>query len=649
MPVNNGTGTAPAPPRGRQVLPVFIGRDIRSVKSYARASYGAIHSFVILLRIPGMTADLYYLIRSPLLRHPSLGWRKFRKRIGGQEAGKPVQAPGDLKYACPAWWQPRLQAWFAACDLQEESYPWNRVFGREFPETKLLELCARGPESNVRGLPGDVKLPWEFSRSYSFTLNAARAGRNAEQVATDTAAAMERWLAANAGHDSCPWICAMEVAIRVVNWIFADVLLDGRIARILGRSRWTQLIWRHGETVWRRLETRLTTNSNHYLSNLLGLWVVGQCFPEDSRARRWRLFAQKEFPRALITQTFRDGALDESSLPYHALVTEMALLFCLCQADREALPPSFRERIAQMCEIVSEFRAAPGDVFCIGDDDGGRIVPLDFIMRHGGRADALLALARTVGILDSRSGKSHGQFNRTSAGWWKTQSAQWTVALEYGATRSRRTGCGHSHNDTLAVLAEWQGQPLLIDPGSYLYTSDPVARNEFRSVWSHSTLVVNGEEHNPLRQDTYGMFTLPDRHGPARLVSESPGHIAVEWPYRLPRGGKMRIGREVKVGGECLCIRDTWHGSQDVELTWIFHVAPGIAARVRRTDVQLSLPGDETVLMTWESKSDINWEVKPSRCATFYGEQNSTLCVIARLPQKTSCGFIDWRFSSSAN
>jgi len=53
---------------------------------------------------------------------------------------------------------------------------------------------------------------------------------------------------------------------------------------------------------------------------------------------------------------------------------------------------------------------------------------------------------------------------------------------------------GHGHNDKLSFELNLSGIDIYIDSGTYLYTSLPELRNEFRSVKAHNIPIIDGEE-----------------------------------------------------------------------------------------------------------------------------------------------------------
>lgn len=68
---------------------------------------------------------------------------------------------------------------------------------------------------------------------------------------------------------------------------------------------------------------------------------------------------------------------------------------------------------------------------------------------------------------------------------------------------------GHSHNDQLSLTLTLDGKQVIADPGSYLYTPDPVMRNKFRGTAVHFTpQPVSGIEQNEWEDGQRGLFSI---------------------------------------------------------------------------------------------------------------------------------------------
>ncbi|MBT3926372.1 MAG: hypothetical protein HOF33_05250, partial [Rhodospirillaceae bacterium] len=64
---------------------------------------------------------------------------------------------------------------------------------------------------------------------------------------------------------------------------------------------------------------------------------------------------------------------------------------------------------------------------------------------------------------------------------------------------------GHAHNDQLAIELWIDGNCVIADPGSYVYTPLPERRNAYRSVTAHFTPQLEGAEPSSLDA---GLFAL---------------------------------------------------------------------------------------------------------------------------------------------
>jgi hypothetical protein len=135
----------------------------------------------------------------------------------------------------------------------------------------------------------------------------------------------------------------------------------------------------------------------------------------------------------------------------------------------------------------------------------------------------------------------------------------------------------HAHNDALAFELAAHEQPLVIDPGSFLYTADPAERNRFRSTAYHSTLQVDGAEQNPLRADTlFAMQDIRRAHalewepGPSR-ASFTGRHHGYE---RLPAPATHTRRIELDAATATVRITDSIASTGEHDLQWTFPLAP---------------------------------------------------------------------------
>jgi hypothetical protein len=139
----------------------------------------------------------------------------------------------------------------------------------------------------------------------------------------------------------------------------------------------------------------------------------------------------------------------------------------------------------------------------------------------------------------------------------------------------------HKHNDLLSFEYHRGGTPLIVDPGSYVYTSDGEARNRFRGTAQHNTLMVDGVEQNELRPDwLFRLFetshaesiAFDDRTDFVEYVGRHHGYERLADPVT-----HERTFRFVKTSGDLTIVdRLTGRGRHDVR--WHFHLAPGVAA-----------------------------------------------------------------------
>lgn len=96
-----------------------------------------------------------------------------------------------------------------------------------------------------------------------------------------------------------------------------------------------------------------------------------------------------------------------------------------------------------------------------------------------------------------------------SFGLWIWRSPALYLAIRCGSV-GQYGSAGHSHNDQLGLELWLDGRPVVLDPGTYLYTPLPERRNEYRSVAAHDAPALASAEPGLL---TRGLFQI-DRARP---------------------------------------------------------------------------------------------------------------------------------------
>ena len=447
---------------------------------------------------------------------------------------------------------------------------WQRDFktGRRWP----LEHISGVPVSYPDG--SDIKVPWELSRCQHLPLLAGAHRVTGEaRYLDEIGAQLADWIASNPVEFGANWACTMDVAIRAANWIAALALC----AEAAAGSEWLEpavgSLLLHGRFIRGHLEWA-ESRGNHYLSDVVGLLPVAALFSAGAEGRAWAQWAAAELVAEMDHQVRVDGCDHEASIPYHRLVTE--LFVCGGQAADAlvpgVLPDRFHSRLDDMLDFVAAYTRPDGLAPQIGDADDGRFLPLGDYARGDPRSHVhLFAQAQRP----YERGGAHAGF--PEGGYYVMQAGDLYAIVRCGDVGVGGLG-SHAHNDQLAFELAWRGQPMVVDPGTYLYTADPDARNLFRSTAFHSALRIGGAEQNELSPER--LFALDDRTR-ARAVTWDPdgatstfvgrhhGYEALDPPATHER----RFDFDGAAGS--LTIVDTVRSRGRHELEWTFPLAPG--------------------------------------------------------------------------
>lgn len=496
----------------------------------------------------------------------------------------------------------------------KSGYRWPRVPYQNVEVTRLTDTS-------------DAKVPWELSRSHHL-LTLARAARlfDDRRFADELEAQLASWLAENPAGYGINWTTPMEVAIRAINWVYAlGTLEPWRPVRAPLRADVARSLEVHGRHIAANLEGAPHLRGNHYLANILGLFVLGAVLVGNSRTARWFSRAHAALEREVIAQVHEDGVGFEASLPYHGLALEMFLV-AKKTADEAGRPFSraFHERLERMLEASRALRHPDGRLPQIGDADSGRVLPggcrreptIDYLLWTGAALFGqqrplpqdpheevawLLGVGAWKRLADQPVAAPAAHTAFPASGFYVLRGRQAHVVVRCGDVGQNGNG-GHAHNDLLSFELS-HGTPLVVDSGTYAYTSDLEQRNLFRSTAAHNTVVVAGAEVNPIapsilfRLNQFGYPRVESWDEGAhrvRLVLSHDGYRRLMPPVIHRRTYSLvRTADELEVVDELL-----GDGEQNAES--FIHFAPGTEVgevgpnewEIRRGDVRYSAEFD---------------------------------------------------------
>lgn len=467
----------------------------------------------------------------------------------------------------------------------------------------------------------DVKGPWEIGRLQHLpTVGQAYWLTGDAKYPRYFARVVDDFIRRNPVGFGVQWACAMDVALRAVSLTIGVDFFQG--AKELSYGWWRRFLksmLEHGRFLAGNLEYGSAQGrmfgSNHNLSNLLGIHWLAHAFPHMDPGWAWRGMADNLLEREILHQILPDGGDFESSVPYQRLVVEI-LLSAYALSKHRQLPQSaaYRERLLASLRFIRALRQDGGRMPQIGDADDGRAHILSGYGTtwHESMDQLLVAGAHVLNCPELAEGV--GPEARVETLFWGPPSTESAVAalpksnlivlpdsqitvlrqaesyllFANGVVGTHGVG-NHKHNDQLAI--EWAvgRQPLLVDGGSYAYTCDAEARNEFRSTHTHNTVSVNGEEQH--RTDPKLLFRL-FQEGAAELIGtkstdETVGVVGRHCGYERLDPPLTHTRRVLMRPDGTVVLDDRFESAGRHPLRWFFLLYPGLTMQLEAGRLQL--------------------------------------------------------------
>jgi hypothetical protein len=379
---------------------------------------------------------------------------------------------------------------------------------------------------------GDAKLVWEPSRHHHLVvLGRAYRATGDLRHASAVVAQLDSWIAQCPFARGMNWRSPLEIAIRLINWVWVLDLI--RESGLVGRAfseRLERSVYLHLWEVVRRY-SRGSSANNHRIGEAAGVFIASSYFPRLDAGGRWRQGARRILIEEIVAQTHGDGGTREQAVGYHVFALQFFLLSALvARACGDDLGRPYWARLERMFDFLDALVEGGRGLPMVGDADDGYVLDLgaphdvrellgigavlfrrpDFVALAGGYPEAArwllggdsqaefeaLVPARAHVPLVSRALPESGYY--LLQGGHRGANDRVSVVFDCGELGFGSIAA-HGHADALSFTLRSFGADVLVDPGTYDYFTFPAWRRYFRSTRAHNTLVVDGQDQSVMQ------------------------------------------------------------------------------------------------------------------------------------------------------
>ncbi|KQP38297.1 heparinase [Methylobacterium sp. Leaf104] len=380
-------------------------------------------------------------------------------------------------------------------------------------------FCFDIPYRHERTL-GDIKYVWEFNRLQHLQPLAALVALEGDRAALAAIeAAVASWHAANPPFRGLGWNSGIELALRAVSLLIVASLCGDALSPATA-ERIRVMLAAHLHWL-RRYPSRFSSANNHLVAEAMAEFLIALAMPELGEARRAESEARATLEREAASQILDDGVPAEQSPTYGAFTAEMLMLASAAgRAAGRPLGAIVETRLAAFARFVGTLATPGGAVPAIGDDDEGRVLTLTHPPETAYPASVAAAIAghlrqapfgpvapdpelRDAVFAAPRAGtiRPLGLETFPTGGLTVVREARCgrdlTLVIDHGPL-GYLTIAAHGHADANSIMLTLDGEPVIVDPGTYLYHSGGPWRDWFRGTAAHSTLTLAGLDQSTI-------------------------------------------------------------------------------------------------------------------------------------------------------
>ena len=547
--------------------------------------------------------------------------------------------------------------------------------GKHFPKTFSHKIDIRSDKY------GSAKHVWEVNRQ-QFLLHIAwlykTTGQHKYLVLYCHHLGM--WRDANPYLVGVNWYSNIEVNLRLINWFFGWEVLDidnlrkkDPIVEEFIAEIWTPLICDHADFSYNHPSFYSSAN-NHLVAEYAGLFVAA-CKWQIPHQKARLDYARKGLEREILKQNTPEGVNREEAAEYIQFIDDFFLIAAVA-GRRYGI--KFSEAYNKRLHAMAEYMNAMLDMNCnypmYGDGDDGFVLRPDAGGHFNNFKSLLVSFATYFGdpsfkraglawdekneILFGQEGRrkfealptapavrdknkffaesGHFIFRKveTTTTTGNAQGSTGTAIHETymhfdAAPLGYLSIAAHGHADALSFILHVDGNPVIVDPGTFTYHTHRKLRNYFVSTLAHNTVCVNGKN-----QAEQAGPTLWLKHYKAKVIScdKAQGIVEATHDGYASEGVSHTRRIEFNRNAEEFVITDTLRCDRKSSLEIPFHLHPSATVTLNGAAAEISVPGSRRVAMELDPK--LTYEIREDG---WYSEHFGEKVPAKYLYAKTEC------------
>ena len=303
----------------------------------------------------------------------------------------------------------------------------------------------------------------------------------------------------------------MDVGLRAVSVIVSASILSQENKEFdAAFSEYKRMLYSHMLFIRDNMEYGLV-RENHYLTDIVGLKMISQCFCDSKKGKKNYKFSSKSFRQEIKYQICPDGVDHEASTCYHGYVLELLMVGLSTDPElQKRISRKEYDRLANMADYTD--RLCSFDRYpIVGDNDSGRVLDLNgsgsfrkevcsfskyFLGLTDKKSSEYCFLTKTNSIKVFDRKKPESKILECHDGGFALLNSDDYKLLVHAGSIGRKGKGGHGHNDQTSLILDIKGHSVILDPGSVVYERDLELRHKYRSTMIHNCLTLNDTEQN---------------------------------------------------------------------------------------------------------------------------------------------------------